>query len=477
MTQYLAPQRDEEPEVQLADIVAGPSPSRRGFNLVALWTGLLAMVGGVVFAVGFLAQSGAGSPEEAVQQLFEAISEEDVLGVLDALPPSERDPLMRVQDVAKELGRLGVLSSDFALDGVKGVDLAFDNLRLSSMKLGEDVSAVRVEGGTARWRVVPQQLPLGDVVRDLLGDELGSEPESGSDEITTRDEVELVTIEEGGRWYVSIWYSVAESIRKETREPAPVFGSGLTARGSDSPERAVRELVDAATRLDARRVIELLPPDEARALHDYAPLFLDDAESAAEDAREGFEVHVDELELASKRDGDEAVVTVRSLALSGVVWGAEFAYRFDGRCMDARFGDESHRTCPEDLGKTFSFLSALPLPHTADSAGVVVVRRDGAWYVSPTRSVLHGVVGTLRALDRDHVKAIAQELKGFMGEDVSDDEIDNEIYVDPEEPPLRQPTAPSLGGYSPREFQQLPPEQQERILREEQRGKAARYAA
>ena len=144
----------EEPDLQLegveADILAQP-PKRGPLAIAALWGGLLAVIGGVVFAALFLAGERAGSPEEAVERLFAAVSDEDVLGVLEALPPSERDALSgNLSQIVEELKRLEVLARDADLGRVAGLDLAFEHLELSSTSLGDDVSVVRVDGGTAR---------------------------------------------------------------------------------------------------------------------------------------------------------------------------------------------------------------------------------------------------------------------------------------------------------------------------------------
>ena len=106
-----------------------PKPSR----LVALWIGVLALLAGGVFGAVFLAGEDAGTPEAAVQRLLDAVAREDVLGVLAALPPSERDPLQdNLPEMANQLKRLGILSDDFSLTKVKGVDLNFSGVKLTS---------------------------------------------------------------------------------------------------------------------------------------------------------------------------------------------------------------------------------------------------------------------------------------------------------------------------------------------------------
>jgi len=93
-----------------------------------------------VAAVSLAAADGAASPEAAVEELFASLAEEDVVGVLEALPPGEREVIREpVVGVVSELQRLGVMSS-FDLRDVPGFDLQVDDLQLSSTPLGNGVT-------------------------------------------------------------------------------------------------------------------------------------------------------------------------------------------------------------------------------------------------------------------------------------------------------------------------------------------------
>src|SRR5205823_347014 len=114
-----------------------------------------------------------------------------------------------------------------------------------------------------------------------------------------------------GRWYVSLWYTVAETVRRHANAAVPAFGQGVGARGAATPEEAVRQLVDAGVRLDVRRAVELTPPDEAAALHDYAPLFVGKADESARRMRtEGTAITVKALDVHATTHGDRAVATI-----------------------------------------------------------------------------------------------------------------------------------------------------------------------
>jgi hypothetical protein len=399
-----------------------PLPRRKPSRLVALWVGVLALLAGGVFGALFLAGEDEGTPEDAVQRMLDAVANEDVLGVLEALPPSERDPLKdNLPGIADELKRLGILSDDFDLGKVKGVDLDFSGIELESSQIGEGVSAVRISRGTATYRVTPRDLPLGSFFRELTGEELPAEPETGTSSIDPTDSQDsdpVAAIKENGRWYVSVNYSVAEAMRRDAHAPAPHFGHELQAHGASSPEEAVSQMVRAVVGLDAQRAVELLPPDEGRVVRDYAPLFLDDAKRAATDA--GFHVDVKRLDLDADRSGSHAVVAIKG-------FDAAYTYEdgtntgtvsYDGRCLT--YGGRAvapgeGRVCPDDAGGPEALTNiASRLP----AQGIVVVERDGQWYVSPTRTVLESLLGVLKTVQRSDLDG----LRDFFGGTTIDSE-------------------------------------------------------
>jgi hypothetical protein len=270
------------------------------------------------------------------------------------------------------------------------------------------VTRVAVAGGRSTYRVDPGASPLGDFVRGLLPP-LATKVVEGSDDLADED-VFFTAIKEGDRWYVSLWYSIAEAARG-TGTPPP-FGRGLPARGAASPEKAVEDLIRAAVGLDVRRLIELTPADEARVLHDYAPLFLPQAEAGAADAKNAFSAEIREIKLSSRRDEASAVVKIDDISFRVQIPGLGMAFDYDGECVTVEgefFGsDEPQRQC----GQGITPAAGLPQLPTPD-VGFVVVERGGEWFVSPTRTLLDGLVGMLKAFDRKSLDAIKEFFQSF----------------------------------------------------------------
>lgn len=313
---------------------AQPTPPRRHplRNAAAVLAALAVLVTGSVVVAQLGDEDGAASPEAAVEHLFSALEHEDAIGVLESLPPSERvvvgEPL---RGLVGELQRLDVLA-DFDLHTVPGIDIEVDGLELDATELGEGVTVVRITGGTITGAAVPAELPVGDLIEDVAGDDLDLPDDEERDTAELADaDLELVAVEEGGRWHVSLFYTLAEAARGDA--PLPHFGDGIVPVGADTPEGAVEGLVDAAVELDAEAAIAMLPPDEMRVLYDYGPLFVDDADEAADEVREdGWEMTVDRLDLHAEGDGAERIVVLDGFDVSMEGGGDSLHATFDGEC-------------------------------------------------------------------------------------------------------------------------------------------------
>lgn len=364
----------------------------QGLAIAIVLTLVTGLVGLVAIRSG---EEGASSPEDAVRRLVTAAEGADVIGALDVVEPAERDVLRQpLVDGFDQLKRIGVLSSTASLGGISGVKVRIVGLQLAPEQVGAGVTNVRVTGGTVTSSVDTAALPVGSLLRQTVqattGTALPAKVTTSTESLAGADTV-LTTVRRDGRWYVSIFYTAAEAARRDSGRAAPDFGKGVPARGASSPEGAVRAVVDAAVGLDVRRLIELTPPGEAAALHDYAPLFLPQAEKAATEARaSGPKVTVSDLKLSTTRKGSRAVVAVDGFAATVVDGTTHGTVSYDGTCLTTSgFGSVQAPPCQR---------SAVPsmLPKQLH---IATVEEGGDWYVSPTATVLGAVVDGLRAID------------------------------------------------------------------------------
>lgn len=464
---------------------AASRPIRRGRAALAGAVALLLVATGVVAVNALTGGDGAASPDAAVRKLFDALEGEDMIGVLESLPPGERAAIGEpAEQLVRELQRLEILA-DYDLHDLPGIDIEIDGLELDVDELGDGVSAVRITGGEITATANASELPVGDLVRDLADDDLDlpDDEETESGDLADAD-LTLVTIREGGGWHVSLFYSIAEAARGDA--PVPDFGNGITPVGADSPEGAVRGLLDAATDLDAEGVIAMLPPDEMRVLYDYGPLFLDEAEEARDEAfDDGLELTVDDLVLRTEGGGSRRTVVIEGFEMSATADGDSVHMAWDGTCWTMegvgfddnreQFSFEGEAVAaadPEDYNEDFDEFAGfaehdeedvqsddetdvleactdgtvtmngdaeefdetgLPdvrgiLDAGTQVAGLRVVEVDGRWYVSPLRSMFDPMLAMLGEVERDDIEDLVSSV-----EDWWDEEMDQpyEDYDDP----------------------------------------------
>lgn len=374
--------------------------SRRLALRVGLALGIAGMLaGGLYFARSFgSSTSGGATPTAAVARFFDALAEEDAIGVLETVAPAERrllvDPL---QAITKELSRLRILGPNASLADVNGLELEFFGLGFKEEELTPGITAVVVEEGRVRSRFDPRGGLLGTFVTKLMeADSL----RAGQAALNFADEdVTVATVKDGAEWYVSIGYTVAENVRRESGSVLPRFGQGV-AVGAPTPEKAVEELLRAAAGLEMSRLLQLAPPGEAAALHDYAQLFITELGVAAHEARGFFTAEVTDVDLSSKETAPGvATVEVERIGFNYEIPDFGLRIEYDGECTVLRFeGERPERICEGGAGPAMPFYLPFEEFPKAD-VGFVVVEERGEWFVSPIRTLLQGALAYLKATD------------------------------------------------------------------------------
>jgi hypothetical protein len=157
-----------------------------------------------------------------------------------------------------------------------------------------------------------------------------------------------------------------------------MFGNG----GAGSPEGAVRQLADAITHKDALAAVDVLVPTEVRSMRetvDHLTQRAADLRIVDEASRPlaGVDLSVDHLELTTESlaDGYAKVVVT-----SGEISAGTHRAQMSALLQKALRQNESDTQDKVDLAKLAAD-SDLP-------TFVVVVRRNGGWYVSPVYTAL-----------------------------------------------------------------------------------------
>ena len=306
--------------------VAPPAPpAGRAVWFLAIIGALTLLVGGGFMALqAFAADGGAETPEAAMDQLIDALNNEDAITLGELLEPGERRTMVEpmLDDVLPELIRLGIFSEDFDAADIGGIDLRLDDVtyRIDPIAGHSDLVHAYFTGGTASSSMTVDELPLGDAIRTRFGSTMedASEP---SEQIDGADGMPVTLVERNGRWYVSVWHTVAEMARIESGLDLPSLGAQPAPLGAQSPEAAVDAMIGSIVDLDIDGMIGRLDPEEMAALYRYSPLFLDEARAELQKVRadaldEGVSWDVRDIGYDVDADGDDAIVTIRSFTAS-----------------------------------------------------------------------------------------------------------------------------------------------------------------
>jgi len=383
-----------------------------------------------VVVLAFTDDDGAPDAEAATRDLLAAVQANDLLGVLELLPPGERKVLRDgAPSLATQLQQVGLLTSS-DLRHVEGPTTEVSGLLLRTTGLAKDMDAVDLIGGTIVFRLPAGGAPLTDHARRDL-ETYGDVQVDPAGVTVTRDlaahPMRVVAIREGGGWHVSVAYSVAEWIRSSAGAEFPTMGKGPPSIGAKTPDEVVVDLLNAYANGDAERVVTVMYPNETRALYDYAPAFLPGAkERAAKAAANGtYDVQLNDVETVVEGTGSTRTVRVTSfdIEIRDELKKAHLTY--DGRCLhlDHRIGENSEPyekwdSCNNDLPKPGDPTMPRENPVLAlsifgggvDLPAFVVVERGGRWFLSPAQTLLDSVVSTLRGQSTDAVDAFAQRL-------------------------------------------------------------------
>ncbi len=410
--------------------------------------GVLALGAAGVFAAGQLGSDNAGgadSPENVGLEMMSALEQEDMLGMVDLLLPGEREvfrePLI---DIVSELSRIDILSADASLADLAGlqIDMVGEAVMVEPTNVA-DISNITMSA-TISASLDGDQLPIGDFITDLAGDDF--DPSTFDQPTTTEDfDLPMTVVEEGGRWYLSVFHTAAEAARAELGEPIPEVG--LEPRGGDTPEGAVDALLDGVEQLDLGKVIAGINPNEAAALQRYAPLFLDSVGPIADDF--GLEWQVTRSEYEVEGDGSKRFVTVTDLRIDGTFEGSVFFIELANGCVVVDAEDERIDSCALaaeageaptmvddffgdalDIGELTSAYEEVFADYSPP--GITVQEVDGQWFVSPIGTGFDQFLAVLRALDREELDRLVDTTTSFV-EDLSSefgDVFDGDFLAD-----------------------------------------------
>ncbi len=411
----------------------------RGKLVAAIAAGVMLLGGaGTAIAIRSNANSGAASPEAAVQSMMNSIEAGDWLGAMETMPQGERQFYVKVAEKSiSEAKRLGFLSEAGSARKVSGIKIDFKDITMQSLTVSDRVARVTITGGSVTSDITASQLPMGDVLSKLMGHENATLTDQHNEQtITPNDDSSkgfIGTVKDDEGWHVSLMYTAAENARGRKAMPK----EAIAAKGAASPEKAVEEMVRAGLSADVNRVVELVDPQEGAVFHDYGQLLVD-AVSQDDIDTTGWP-KVEEMQLTSTPGDWGTVVGVKKIVMVSTNSdnGSKDKITFEqsGDCTsmtDETDGEvmDPQRFCSSDVQDLFlnggdgtcdegdeacaranvakDVMRAITGRAAANpyQSGVVTRQIDGKWYVSPSSTVAAAIFRLTKLVERSDIEKI-----------------------------------------------------------------------
>ena len=411
----------------------GPRKPNRGV-VIGLVVALVALVGGGVTWLA-VAQSdsvaaGAPTPTAAATNLVDSLGNGDIVGTLSTLAPAEAslftDP---IEEGTAELKRLGVLDGNADPKALSGISLKAENLTFdeaAAEQVNDHLTIAKLTGGTLTVTADLSKIPLA---KDFLDASLSTKEQRQLEEgpqTRTLDIAEQVqrsgepfriaTVNVDGEWYPSLLYTIADYALLDEGKPWPQ--QPIAPKGADSPDEAVKQLMQAALDADPRRAIELLPPDEMGVLHDVGPALLEEFDAGKP---AGGTVDKVETETSSVAGGTRA--TIIAVELTGPQ-GQKASVRKNGACYEMTMDGRTEQQCADQLAELVGSeassskrgrsipkevrdaLASMGAGVMEQGLGVITTEVGGQHYVSPIRTLTEAGMTVLRSLQPEDLKAL-----------------------------------------------------------------------
>ncbi len=416
-----------------------PRASRRQRGVAGLGIAALLGVGGYAAYSVQGDGGGADSPQAAVEQLADALENEDALAAIDVMSPREvrslKDAVKRASDKAEQFDLVRDKADPFA-----GFDVDVEGLETEVETLAPGFAKVTITGGVIRGQIDPDGLASrfsdvepgepaevdltelrsggsddfaesattmalpDDTIADAGGESfVGRTPMPAQVIGDQAPPVFVIAIEDNGGWYLSPAYTAFEYAREayegDGNDAVNVeLGSAVASQlGATDPETAVRDAFAAIEASDWERLTELAPPSELP-VWEYRELLL-----AASGGDAQSDLTVDSLDVRVEVDGDRATAFIEAkLQSDGNSW------QLGGECAGAGFvsfsdGEEPAEYCIS--GRAGGAVPALLLlgGDTTDAGPLEVqlVREGGQWFVSPVGTVVDFIDGFIDAFDAE----------------------------------------------------------------------------
>lgn len=434
----------------------GGAPKKKKKGLIIGLSILLVVILGIGGGLWLFLGSklgGASTPAAAATKLVDGIKNMDSLSLYGSLAPSEFQPFEAAATSLAQArtGDAEKSAEQFVADIKGAFSITTEGIKTESEPLLTGIERVTFTEGTLTIdsddpdraaEIITQYVRDNfdgfdeyggfDSMAQELSDELKNELPITIDFAKMPDETglafTLVTVEEGGSWYVSPMLTAADyvylSASAYSSSPAPLGTEIVAAAPADSPELAMENLVDTVVGFDgnASRLVQDLaaqmPLAERRLLSIYGePLVSSMFPYGASSGFDGVEVF--EQQYTSTKEGKSARVDVDVLDIGTIETRQGLELRngvtIEGHCatVTSEYAfDQSYDYRTQDWQKQSytdrGCLTDIPLAKELgfDQFSIIAAQENGGWFISPI-----GTLADMSTIVSERIIKLAEEGK------------------------------------------------------------------
>lgn len=412
---------------QTLDVPASTVPQvpttkrRRGLVVGIVVAAVVVVAGGITTAVAVHSANAAGSssPQAAADKLLADIGNDDLLGVVNDLPPNEQALLGNaLNDANGRLRQLGVLKPGTGTQAATGLDVHTSGIRFDTsavQQVNDHIAITKLVAGTI---TVGAKLSANSYTQSFLNAAFpGGVPTAGKPATidianTVRQSghaVRIATVRVNGRWYPSVLYTLADATLANLHQNWPT--TTLQAVGADIPNEAAEDFLQFLFNADAKDAIAKTSPVELGALHDMGQAIVNATAGTKPSGVRLGPILFDDRRISPTEV--DAVVSNMTFTLADK---RQIVLTHQGACYTLAQGKQTTQLCASDIARQLrsdpvgrllpptvaTVLQDLFAGPLRGGVGVVTVESRELWYVEPGRTVtevLHSMYGSLTAQD------------------------------------------------------------------------------
>ncbi len=420
-----------DPPVETLSAELKPLWQRRRPLLVGIVVAVVVLVGagiGTTVAVNRSSDApGSSSPQDAATKLVTDIGNDDVLGLVNDLPPNESAILRTTMDgLTNQLKRINVVKPNVNSQAATGV-----TVKTSGIQFGSDVqqvnSHIAVTSLVAGTITVGTQVASNSYTDSFLQSAFpGGVTGSGSSftmniaQIVRQQghPVGIATVQQGGRWYPSLFYSIANAALQSSHQQWPT--TALPSLGADVPNEAVEDTMQEVLDGNVKTILERMAPDEMPVLHDVGQALVDAAGPGSPSGILIGPITFDDVHVPG---GVDAVL--RSMTLTAKN-GQKTVVTHTNGCYTVQAGGKQTQLCAGDFANqlraspvskavppaVLSFFDDMLSGPIRNGLGIVTTQEREVYYLNPGLTLTHLVQDMYGSITEQDIAGVVRAAQG-----------------------------------------------------------------